>query len=276
MIILLILVLMAALFCFLVRPHMPRRDCPHLLGRDYAHRGQWGGDIPENSLAGFRRAADNGYGIELDVRLTGDGHLVIHHDSSTKRMCGRDLIVKETSLAELRTLRLKGTEELIPTFDEMLEAVDGRVPLIVELKAENDSAELAQAVYSRMQRYAGPWCMESFHPSAVGWFRRNAPEVIRGQLSFGVHRKRDSWKLFFRDVVLGSLMVNVVGRPDFIAYEHKADTRANFPLQLVRAMGPLMVCWTVRSQEDMTRLRSRFDLQIFEGFIPSDKPAGRG
>lgn len=275
MFLLIALILLALVFLWLVRPHLPRRDCTHLLGRDYAHRGQWDGNIPENSLSGFRRAADNGYGIELDVRLTADGVLVVHHDSSTKRMCGTDLVVKETALTDLRALRLNQTDEPIPTFDEVLEAVNGRVPLIVELKVEKDADVLASAVYERMRRYEGPWCMESFYPSAVGWFRRNAPEVIRGQLSFGMFHKREDWKLHIRDFILGSLMVNVVGRPDFIAYDHHGDTPANLPLRLVRAMGPLMVCWTVRSQQDMTRLRRSYDLQIFEGFIPSDKPGRR-
>lgn len=275
MIIVLILIALVLIFLWLVHPNLPRRDASHLLGRDYAHRGLWGSDVPENSLAGFRRAAEQGYGIELDVRLTGDGHLVVHHDSSTQRMCGADMLVKETSLETLRTLHLNDTEERIPTFDEVLETVAGRVPLIVELKVERDAAELAKAVYERMKRYDGSWCMESFFPTAVQWFRRNAPEVIRGQLSFGVKRRRASVKLLLRDIVLGSLMVNVLSRPDFIAYEHQSDKPSNLPLRIVRAMNPLMVCWTVRSQADMTRLRKSYDIQIFEKFIPSDKPVRR-
>lgn len=269
------ILILAALLVYLMLPRLPARDFAPLLGRDYAHRGLWGGTVPENSLAGFRRAAEAGYGIELDVRLTGDGHLVVHHDNSTLRLCGREMRIKETPLAALRELRLNGTAEGIPTFEEVLAAVDGRVPLIVELKTEGDADALARAVYDRMQTCAGPWCMESFDPMAVRWFRRNAPEVIRGQLSFAPFRRQKKASLFLRDLVLGTLLVNAAGRPDFIAYDHRGDTALNLPLALNRALGALMVAWTVRSQQDMTRLRTRFDLLIFEGFIPADKPASR-
>ena len=271
----LLLLIFALLFWFLIRSRLPHRDASFLMCHDYAHRGLWNDQRPENSLAAFRAAADAGYGIELDVHLTADGHLVVHHDDSTLRMCGVDVSIKDSPLSALADLRLKGTDEAIPTFDQVLEAVDGRVPLIVELKVVHGDADaLARAAYARLLRYKGPWCMESFDPFAVRWFRRHAPRVVRGQLSFAPHKEK-TLLLTLRDFVLGTLMVNAISRPDFIAYDHHGDGRFNLPVNLLRRMGALMVCWTVRSPEDMSRLRSRFHLQIFEGFIPTDAPRTR-
>jgi len=262
---LLAIIILLALYVFLIFPYLPKRDIKHLQGYDYAHRGLWNEQLPENSMAAFRNAVEHGFGIELDVHLTKDDQLVIFHDNSLKRMCGVDKAICDCTLAELRQYRLNGTEETIPTFDEFLNMVDGRVPLIIEIKPDKRINELCQRVHTRLQEYTGPYCVESFHPLAVQWFRKNAPQIIRGQLAHGLYgypAKKRTWLLRG----LASLIQNVLGRPDFVAYEHSSDR--NLPMALMRLMKPWLVCWTVRSQHDMNMLRHRYDLQIFEGFIP--------
>ncbi|MBP3637386.1 MAG: glycerophosphodiester phosphodiesterase [Clostridia bacterium] len=260
-----LVIILFALYLFLIFPNMPKRDIKHLQGYDYAHRGLWNDQLPENSMAAFRNAVDHGFGMEMDVHLTKDDQLVIFHDDSLKRMCGVDKPICECTLAELQQYHLKGTEEGIPTFDEFLNMVDGRVPLIIEIKPDKRISELCQHVHARLQQYQGPYCIESFHPLAVQWFRKNAPEIIRGQLAnglYGAAPKDRTW--LYRS--LASLIQNVVGRPDFVAYEHTTDR--NLPMILMRIIKPHLVCWTVRSQHDMDVVRRRYDLQIFEGFIP--------
>ena len=134
-------------------------------------------------------------------------------------MCGVDRRIAQSTLAEVRACHLSGTDEVVPTFDEVLEAVGGRVPLIVELKVEQNVDSLCSAVRERMQRYNGLWCMESFDPRAVQWFRKNAPEIIRGQLAFGLggeaaHKGVKPLTAFF----ISTLMQHVLSRPDFLAY----------------------------------------------------------
>ncbi|MBQ2952319.1 MAG: glycerophosphodiester phosphodiesterase [Clostridia bacterium] len=260
-----------AAYAWLIRPNLPRRDISCLQGVDYAHRGLWTsnepgeGNRPENSLAGFRAATEKGYGIELDVHLTADGCLVVHHDDSLKRLTGMDIIIGQSTLEQIRACRLPNGEP-VPTFDEMLEAVAGRVPLIVEVKVEGNADALSRAVYQRMQRYHGPWCMESFDPLAVRWFRKNAPEVIRGQLAFNNAGKGRTWKLWWRNMGIASMLQNFWARPDFMALDHKTEKMWWLPSLLLRWMKPWFVAWTVRSQADMDALRSRYDLQIFEKF----------
>ena len=273
------LIAFVLLYAWLIRPNLPRRDLSRLLGYDYAHRGLWNtnepGELnrPENSLAAFRAAVEKGYGMELDVHRTADGVLVVHHDDSLKRLTGTDIRIAESAFDDVRACRLPNGEP-VPTFDELLETVGGRCPMIIEVKVEGNAAELSAAVYERMQRYDGPWCMESFDPWAVAWFRCNAPEVIRGQLAFSDVRLGKPAALWWRNVGIASMIGNHWSRPDFIAFDYKSEKKWCLPMWLLRRMKPWYAAWTVRSQADMDALRGRYDLQIFEKF-EAEKPESR-
>ncbi len=265
--VLICLAVFLAVYAWAVRPNLPRRDISPLMGVDYAHRGLWNAEDgrPENSLAAFRAAIDKGYGIELDVHRTADGCLVVHHDDSLQRMTGVDRRIAQSTFAEVRACRLPNGEP-VPSYDEVLALVNGRVPMIVEVKVEGNAEAVSQALYERMQRYEGPWCMESFYPGAVQWFRKNAPEIIRGQLAFNQAGKGETAALWLRNIGIASMLQNAWSRPDFIAFEAVTERKACLPMVLLRRMKPWFVAWTVRSQQDMDALRSRYDLQIFEHF----------
>ena len=272
MTVIIILIILLLVYAELIRPNLPRRDITPLMGYDYAHRGLWNTNDPgeqnrpENSLAAFRAAVDKGYGIELDVHRTKDGALVVHHDDSLKRMTGVDIRIADSTLADVRACKLPNGEP-IPTYDEVLDVVAGRIPMVVEVKVEQGNhAELCRAVNERMQRYTGPWCLESFSPSAVKWFRLNAPEVIRGQLAFDHAGQGKTAFLFLRNLGIATMLQNWYARPDFIAFEAKSVKWHSLPIHLLRLMKPWFVAWTVRSQADMDKYRKNWDLQIFEKF----------
>ncbi len=266
-----LLVLLLA-YAWAIHPNFPKRDITPLTGVDYAHRGYWNtndpgeDNRPENSLAGFKAAVEHGYGIELDVHRTRDGALVVHHDDSLKRLTGKDIRIARSTLKEVRACKLPNGEP-VPTFDEVLKTVAGRVPLVVEVKAEDKNHDLlSRAVYDRMKRYNGPWCLESFDPLAVKWFRLNAPEVIRGQLAFDSAGKGKDFREFMRNLGIASMLQNFASRPDFIAFSASSVKWHSLPIHLLRLMKPWFVAWTVRSQEDMDKYRKQWDLQIFEKF----------
>ena len=272
MTVIIVIILLLLVYAELIRPNLPRRDISPLMGVDYAHRGLWNtnepgeNNRPENSLAAFRAAVDKGYGIELDVHLTKDGHLVVHHDDSLKRLTGVDIRIAESTLADIRACHLPNGES-VPTYDEVLDAVAGRIPMIVEVKVENRNHDaLSKAVYERMQRYEGPWCMESFDPRAVKWFRMNAPEIIRGQLAFDSAGKGKNFKEWTRNLYIASMLQNFLARPDFVAFSASSVKWHSLPIHLLRLMKPWFVAWTVRSQADMDKWRGQWDLQIFEKF----------
>ena len=129
-----VILVLFLIYIFMIAPKMINRvDRTPFYGRHYAHRGLFdnNSDAPENSLAAFQKAVDAGYGIELDVQLSKDNKLVVFHDATLKRMCGVDGKVWEYTLAELKQFKLANSNETIPTFEEFLEVVDGKVPLIL-------------------------------------------------------------------------------------------------------------------------------------------------
>lgn len=266
---LLLIPVLLLIYPWLIRPNQAHRDWSAFTGYDYAHRGLWNQQRPENSLAAFESAAEAGFGIELDVRLTRDGQLVIHHDASLERMCGESFCIEKTDLAALRRFHLLDSDQQIPTLAEVLTLVAGRVPLILELKVAGNAADLASAVYHQMQDYPGAWCVESFHPSALLWFRRYAPEILRGQLTFD-HRGQAERSLLIRlrDFFIASMIGNALSRPDFIASEASTEQPDQLPMRLLRQMNSCWVGWTIRSHEELTFYRDRYDLIIFEGFRP--------
>lgn len=215
--------------------------------RYFAHRGLYDekAGVPENSLAAFRAAAGRGYGAELDVRLTRDGYAVISHDANVRRMTGADLVVEETDLATLRALRLQDTDERIPMFTEALDILCGAgVPVVVEVKTtpKRMRSDLCSTVLDIMDRYDTPMCVESFDPMIVRWFRRHAPDLLRGQLL----TQPEEVDLPPIKRFLGCRgLFNFLGRPQFIA--HHVGKKA-LTVRAAELMGAMRILWTAHDR----------------------------
>ena len=268
MIILLILIVLVLFYLFLIMPRMTGKpDASMLHGVYYAHRGFHDNksDAPENSMAAIKKAVANGYGIEFDVQLTRDRIPVVFHDENLKRVCGAEGNVRDYTYEELQQFPLLASDERIPLLADVLSAVDGKVPLIIEIKVHEKAAEVCAYADQLISVYKGPYCIESFDPRAVAWYKKNRPQVIRGQLSssFSVNGKREK----FSHMLVHYLLTNVMTRPDFIAYAHKH--KGNVSRVLCRKLfGALSVAWTIRSQQELDACKKDFDLFIFEQFIP--------
>lgn len=232
---------------------------------NYAHRGLHDIDsgVPENSLTAFRLAAEAGYGAELDVQLTRDGQVVVFHDDTLERVCGTEARVDAFDYSELKKFRLLGTDEHIPLFTEVLEAFGGTggQPLIVELKTGQRNRELCTKTYEILKNYPGRYCIESFNPKIVYWFRKNAPEVFRGQLATTVDKYLPGQKKIVA-FLLSRCMFNYLSGPDFIAYIN--STRPKRILNL-RKRGILLFAWTSRNP-DIDQKQN--DAVIFEKYRP--------
>lgn len=257
----------AGAYAFLVAPRMTNKpDVSVLKGVHYAHRGLHDNhsDAPENSMKAFQKAVDAGYGIEMDIQLTKDKIPVVFHDETLNRMCGVEGKVWEFTFEELQKLTLAESEERIPKFEDVLALVGGKVPLIVEYKLDVPSTEVCEIADPMLQAYNGIYCIESFHPFAVKWYREHRPEVIRGQLSQDFS-KQEKYKGKFVFWLLSNLLTNVLTRPDFIAYNHKdADM---FSRKVCSLMGALPVAYTIKSQEEYEKVKDQFELFIFDSFI---------
>lgn len=235
-------------------------------GVNHAHRGLHTRDksVPENSLPAFRAAADAGYGIELDIQLSKDGQVVVFHDDTLDRVCGVHGRVDAFTLDELRAMRLCGTQESIPLLTEVFAVVGGRVPLIIELKTGPRRAELCEKGLALMRAYSGPYCIESFDPRIVCWFRKNAPDILRGQLTDSCANFWKGSEPRMHGLALGTLVTNVLARPQFIAH---GPGGKNLLAQLGEA-GALHVCWTVRDNDAITKKQADNDAVIFEFYHP--------
>ncbi len=228
---------------------------------DYAHRGLHGNGVPENSLAAFALACEAGYGIELDVQLSRDGEVMVFHDYTLSRMTGDGRKLAELSAAELGALRLAGTEERIPTFAEVLRLVDGRVPLLVELKGESLHASLCPKVAALLRSYSGSFCIESFNPVLLRAMRKELPRAYCGLLYTHVVRDKKSKSILNR--LLTVMALNFLCHPQFIAY-NEVD-RDSLPVRLTTRLyhAPKFV-WTVRSRASLRAAHERGECPIFE------------
>ncbi|HAJ73610.1 MAG TPA: glycerophosphodiester phosphodiesterase [Lachnospiraceae bacterium] len=261
----------AALYLWLIHPDMSRRDdCLALKKWDFAHRGLWDSrlGIPENSLPAFKRAVEHGFAIELDVHVTKDDQLVVFHDESLQRICGVSGLIEETDSKILKELRLSGTDLHIPLLQEVLDLVDGKVPLLIELKLPGRDIHLCEIFFEQMKQYHGNYLIESFNPFGLYWIHKKHPEVIRGQLSTR-HGTNIKHSLLLK-YLSTSLIINLISRPHFIAYNHE-DTdvlglRINHRLFHI----PVFV-WTIRSEKKYIDCKNKYDGLIFERFIPGSE-----
>ncbi len=254
------------LWLFLIAPRAQKKEmapfrCP------YAHRGLWGGEVPENSLAAFRTAADAGFGIELDVQLSKDGEVMVFHDYTLDRVCGISGKVAEYTAAELCKIPLNGVKnECIPTFKQVLAAVGGRVPLLIELKGESGNTALVPRVLEVLKDYDGKWCMESFNPLLLRAVRKQAPQVVIGLLSTDlIKEKRKGNKVL--NFLLSALWLTFLCRPAFHAWDGHHPKRLALRVG-IKWFGAASVVYTIRDPEAYAYYISRGISPIFEGFVP--------
>lgn len=205
-----------------------KRKHPVLNVKYYAHRGLHGEEgIPENSMAAFKKAKGSGYGIELDVQMTKDGVMVVHHDYDLKRTCGVN-----KKIADL-TYR-----------------------------------ELCKKVAKALDQYKGLYCIECFHPYALYWFKKNRPEVIRGQLSEQFLKEKEEGTLTRKIgyFIVKNLLTNFITKPDFIAYHYKY--KDCLPLKICRRFYKIPIYgWTFRDKKAYKENEPYFEGFIFEKFV---------
>ncbi len=219
-----------------------------------AHRGLHNNkDIPENSLSAFANAIDKGYGIEFDVWLTDDGALIVHHDPKLKRTCGKNIKTTQIDSSRLEEYKLMGTQHSIPTFEQTLDLVNGKVNLVIEIKPTSRVEETCAKIWNTLKDYGGNYCIESFDPRVVRWWAENHPEIILGQLC--------DWYAFHKIMVRTWRQYRFV---DFLAVSIK-----NLPSKYyakIRKLNPdmIIVTWTVRTAQHLELATKYADNFIFE------------
>lgn len=264
-----ILIFLIIIYIFAIMPKMLNRpDLSIFYDRYYAHRGFHKDEhlAPENSMAAFRLAISHSFGIEFDVQLSKDGIPVIFHDFNLKRVCGIDKNVNQLTFQELRELTLFDSQERIPHLQEVIDLVNGQVPLIVEIKSKSNDTSVCSVVASHLDNYNGAYCVESFNPLVVLWYKKNRPQIIRGQLSTNYFKGEIKQSKIF-SFFLQNLLFNFITKPHFISYNYKYNENLSFVL--CRKLYKITtIAYTIPSKMALDNCFKSFDLFIFESFIP--------
>ena len=262
-----ILLVGVCLWLYMIWPGNRREEMKKYTKVWYAHRGLHDESKAENSMSAFAAAKEMGFGIELDVRLSKDGELVVFHDATLDRVVRREGRVIDFTAEELAGMSLSGTADGIPTLRQVLDLIDGAVPLLIEIKMGSGESGIAEKLIEVIEGYKGEFIVESFHPVALKIVKRARPDILRGILSYEYMKdERYKGKLIFK--LSQNLELNFMSRPDFISYDHNGY---NVPkLKLVhRLFKTPLIAWTVKSQEDEDAARAHgFDAVIFENYIP--------
>ncbi|MEA4923123.1 MAG: glycerophosphodiester phosphodiesterase family protein [Eubacteriaceae bacterium] len=241
------------------------KDDSWLITRPIAHRGLHDDEYPENTLPAFELAAAKDYPIELDVRLSKDGKLFVLHDRNILRVTGTDRDLSDMTADELSGTKVLGSEFPIPSFKNVLAAIDGRVPILIEIKSDSLPGRLEKKLGEILVKYIGEYAIESFNPASLLSMRSRKKELgfYTGQLSylFEDYDMPGAGKWLFKDCHL-----NFIVKPDFIAYDITALPRVSIERERSRGIG--LLGWTVQNDDDKRLAEDLCDNYIFEGIRP--------
>ena len=246
-------------------PELRRLDW--LVARPIAHRGlhDRARKIIENSASAFAAAMAGNYAIECDLQITGDGEAIVFHDETLERLTDGTGLVKARSTADLQKLKLAGSPDRMQTLGELLDQVDGRVPLVIELKSHWDGdVALVERALAVLESYVGPYALMSFDPDLVAAMAVFSPETVRG---ITADRAVDPYYSF----------LPVTRRLELRQFSHVARTQPHFvsfyfkefpfgPVQEFRAAGHPVISWTIRNREEQAQALRYSDQVTFEGY----------
>lgn len=227
--------------------------------RIIAHRGIHDNiKVFENTIEAFKLAIKKKYIIELDIHKTVDNQIVVFHDYDTKRLLDNDLIIENSTYKELSNLK----KFHIPTLAEVLKLVDGKVPLLIELKQRNKAGKLESLTMELLNNYNGEYAIQSFNYKTLYWFKKNYPDILRGQLSSTFNNKKIPK---IKKYILSNMFTNIITNPNFISYKYN-----ELPIKKIKnyqKKGLKVLGWTVISKKEYNKYIKYYDNLICEKFI---------
>ena len=237
------------------------KDIEFLSRNLIAHRGYHNNKkgIPENSVLAFKKAIDNKYLIELDVRLTKDKKLVVFHDGNLKRVCGVNKRVKDLTYRELLKYNLFDTTLKVPLFSDVIKLVNGRVPILIETKYHNRYGVLEKILINELSNYKGLYAIQSFYPMSLLWLKRNTKDIPIGLLSSNFKNDLNRLKI----IIGKTLILDLFFKTDFISYDVKG--LPNNYLSYKRNKKKIVI-WTIKNKKDYDLARQYTDSLICENF----------
>jgi len=230
-----------------------------------AHRGLHTDNeiVPENSLLAMRLAKESGYAMEFDIHITKDDKIVVFHDADLVRMCNANVRVEESTYSDLKQYRLLSSPEKIPLLSDVLDCVNGHTPLLIEIKNTKHIDRICSITLETLKGYSGAYAIQSFNPKIVHWFTKNAPYIKRGMVAYDMKDSSEPW---VNKMIIRHMLLSFWVKPDFINYEH-----LSLPLRKLSKLqkkGVTIIAWTVRTQEELDRVKRHYSNAVFELFVP--------
>lgn len=228
-----------------------------------AHRGLHSETVPENTMAAFEAAVEAGYTIELDAQLTKDNQVVVLHDNDLNRVFGLDKQIGELTYEELQAYTILDSDQRIPLLRDVIAMIDDQVPVMIEVKNDLAVGTLEGAIYQVMKDYEGRFAIIAFNPYSLEWFKKNAPTMMRGQisghfkLSAEAKAKGEKPLVWYKQFMLSNLLMNFTSRPNFIVYEVKDTSMLRiFSIEL---MNVPLIGYTIDSQLEYDQYKGKYD-----------------
>lgn len=227
----------------------------NLLRKPFAHRGVHN-EYPENSIPAFEKAIEMRLGIELDIHLTKDNQIVVFHDDNLIRMTGKNEYIKYLAYSEIENLTLNNTEYKIPLLTQVLNLVDGKVPILLEIKTNNNMSKLLPLLKQILDNYKGDVFIQSFSPFVLRKCYKLMPNILRGQLSSFFLKER--LKLY-KKLPIKKLILNKFSHVDFVSYNLD-----NLPNKYVDKTSVPILAWTVKTEEDYKKAKQNANNMIVD------------
>lgn len=221
----------------------------------FAHRGLHNKRIPENSLKSFNEAIDKGFGIELDVQMTSDGEIIVFHDEYLNKLTGGKGVVNEVTLEYIKSLNILHSGEVIPTLKEVLDLVQGKVSILIEIKNKKNNRNMEKKVNSVLADYEGQYAIMSFNPFSLLRYKRINSNVTRGQILGEKDIPNFKKNLYY-------FFINILIKPDFIAYDVRS--LPSWDVKCWKKRGLPILTWTVNSKGRKATSTKYADNIIFE------------
>jgi len=256
-----IVLVLFILYLFLISPGKYNNNAKDST-RLYAHRGVYDNQtIYENTIEAFKSAIDHSYGIELDIALTKDKKVIVFHDSTLKRLLKTDKKINEVTYEELTEIE-KNHPFNVPLLENVLELINGSVPLIIEYKPIQNAYQLCEEAEKILENYKGFYSIKSFDYKILYWYKKNKPSIMRGLL---VSRRYKT----FTDQMSTTLLINVLARPNYISCRIDCTKRISIFFYKNFFKGKVAV-WTITDEKTLKKSSDKFNYIIFEGFLPDN------
>jgi glycerophosphoryl diester phosphodiesterase len=234
----------------------------NLRNKFIAHRGLHDSKIiPENSLLAFKNAVDKNYAIEFDVTISKDNQAIIFHDDDLFRLCNKKEKIEELEYKVLKQLKLYDTNEHIPLFSEMLEIVDAKIPLIIEIKKHRNIGILENIIVEYLKNYKGEYYICSFEKDILFWFKNNTKNI-----NIGLIFEFESKKIFKYSKIL-FLYKYYKTKPNFVSLDYHLYENSSI-YNFCKKKNLPVIFWTISSKELSEKLFDKAAGLIFEKIIP--------